>query len=79
MNMTVRDRELAKPDLERMVLSYLRMFPGTQHIERVVVAPRASTRGNWTVVEIEPALSTSADNEARNALVDLQRDFRLKN
>jgi hypothetical protein len=60
-----------------MVLSYLRMLPACQHIEAVEIAPRPKSPRNWILVGTEPPLSTTADNEARNALVDLQQQFRL--
>jgi hypothetical protein len=77
MNMQVRQQALSKTELERMVLSYLRMLPGSQHVARVAVAPCASPRRNWTVLEIDPPLSTAADDEARNALLELRAEFRL--
>lgn len=77
MNMPLGQQSLSKPDLERMVLAYLRMLPGSQHVERVAVAARPQARRNWVVVEIEPPLSTQADDEARNALLSLQDQFRL--
>jgi hypothetical protein len=77
MNIQVRQQALSKPELERMVLAYIRMLPGSQHAQRVVVAARPHTARNWTVIEIEPALSTQADNVARNAISALQDEFRL--
>jgi hypothetical protein len=77
MNMQMSQQVLSKAELERMVLSYLRMLPGSQHIEHVVITPRPGSCRNWAVIEIEPALSTAADNAARNALSELQREFVL--
>lgn len=77
MNTQLHQQVLAKSDLERLVLSYLRMLPGSQHIERVQVAPTNRARRNWTVTVIEPSLSTTADNQARSAISELQREFRL--
>ncbi len=68
---------LSKAELERMCLANLRMLPGSQHIERVVVAPRPNAKRNWIVIEIDPPLPTSADDEARNAVAELQAQFRL--
>jgi hypothetical protein len=68
---------MSKSELERMLLAYLRMLLGSQHIECVAVAECPGSRSNWTVLEIDPPLSTGADNEARNALSQLQREFRL--
>jgi hypothetical protein len=79
MNIQVRQQVLSKPELERMVLAYIRMLPGSQHTERVVVASRPNTARNWTVLEIEPPLSVRADNDARNAISALQDEFRLGN
>ncbi len=77
MNMPLGRQALSKAELERMVLSYLRMLPGSQHVARVAVAERANRARNWVVVEIDPPLSTAADDEARNALATLQDEFRL--
>ena len=77
MNMQMGRQALSKTNLERMVLSNLRMLPGCQHIETVEVALRPGSERNWIVVGTEPPLTTAAENEARNALVDLQRQFRL--
>jgi hypothetical protein len=77
MNMQLGQQTLSKSELERMVLSYLRMLPGSQHIDHVVVARRPGARRNWTVIEITPPLSAAADNAARNALFELQREFTL--
>ncbi len=68
---------LSKAELERVVLSNLRMLPGCQHIEHVLVVERPGPRRNWAVIEIEPPLSTAADNAARNAISALQREFLL--
>lgn len=77
MNMQLGRQSLVKSELERMVLAYLRMLPGSQHIERVAVAARPHAARNWVVVEIDPPLSTQADDEARNALMSLQDQFLL--
>lgn len=77
MNMQVGRQALSEPELQRMVLSYLRMLPVCQHITAVEIALRRGSQRNWILVGTEPPLSTSADNEARNALVELQRDFVL--
>jgi hypothetical protein len=77
MNQELRQQILSKTALERMVLSYLRMLPGSQHVERVEVVERPNSRRNWAVVVIEPTLSTAADDKARNALCELQWQFRL--
>ena len=77
MNVQLRQQALSKPELERMVLAYVRMLPGSQHAQRVVVAARPHTARNWTVLEIDPPLSTRADNDARNAISALQDEFRL--
>jgi hypothetical protein len=77
MNQQLGQQALSKSELERMVLAYLRMLPGSQHIDHVAIVERACSRSNWTVLEIEPPLSTRADNEAHNALSQLQREFRL--
>ena len=77
MNMQLRQQMLSKPELERMVLSNLRMLPGSQHIEHVLVAERRGSLRNWAVIDIEPPLSTAADNAARNAISALQREFLL--
>lgn len=77
MNVQVSQQALSKSDLERMVLAYIRMLPGSQHVHHVSIAARAKVGRNWTVLEIEPPLSTRADNEARNAISALQAEFRL--
>ena len=77
MNQELRQQILSKTALERMVLSYLRMLPGSQHVESVEVVERPNSRRNWAVVAIEPTLSTAAEDKARNALSELQRQFRL--
>ena len=76
MNIQLRQQPLSKVELERMCLSHLRMLPGSQHIERVAIIGRKGAR-NWTLLETNPSLSTTAENEARNALIDLQAQFRL--
>ncbi len=75
MNMRLGRQALSKAELERKVLSYLRMLPGSQHVARVMVAGRSHSARNWVVVEIDPPLSTAADDEARNALATLQASF----
>jgi hypothetical protein len=75
--MQVGRQALSEPELRRMVLSYLRMLPACQHIVAVELATRRGTHRNWILVGTEPPLSTVAENEARNALVELQRDFML--
>jgi hypothetical protein len=60
-----------------MILSYLRMQPGCQHIEAVEIAPRQNAQHNWILVGTEPALYTAADDQARNAILTLQSEFRL--
>jgi hypothetical protein len=77
MNQELCQQTLSKSALERMVLSYLRMLPGSQHVERVVVTERPGSRRNWAVIAIEPSLSTAADDKARTAVSDLQWQFRL--
>jgi hypothetical protein len=77
MNMQVGRQTLSEPELQRMVLSYLRMLPACQHIAAVEIAPRHGSQRNWILLGTEPPLSTAADNEARNALVELQREFAL--
>jgi hypothetical protein len=77
MNIEVGRQALSKPQLERMVLSYLRMLPACQHIEAVEIAHRSKSERNWALLGTQPPLSTLGDNAARNALVELQRDFRL--
>ncbi len=77
MNVQFRQQSLSKAELEKMCLSYLRMQSHSQHIERVVVAPRPNVKRNWIVIEIDPPLPTSADDEARNAVAELQAQFRL--
>jgi hypothetical protein len=77
MNIQVRRQALSKPELERMVLANIRMLPGSQHAQRVIVAARPHAARNWAVLEIDPPLSTQADNDARNAISALQDEFRL--
>jgi hypothetical protein len=77
MNVHLRQQALSKSELERMVLAYIRMLPGSQHAERVAVTARSHPARNWTVLEIEPPLSTRAENQARNAVAALQGEFRL--
>jgi hypothetical protein len=77
MTMQLGRQALSKFELERMVRAYLRMLPGSQHISHVQIASRPGSAHNWVVVEIAPPLSTVADDEARNALVTLQSEFRL--
>lgn len=77
MNIQLGSQSLAKADLERVCLSYLRMLPRCQHIQSVTIAPRPTSPRNWVVIEIEPPLPTAADNDARNALTELQGEFRL--
>jgi len=77
MGMQIGRHALSKSDLERMVLCYLRMLPACQHIEAVEIAHRVKSERNWTLLGTQPPLSTLGDNVARNALADLQRDFRL--
>lgn len=78
MNMQLGRQALSKPDLERMVLFWLRLVPWCQHLKSVEIALRPNSARNWTLISTEPALSTAAENEARNALIELQRDFRLQ-
>ena len=77
MNIQLGRQSMAKAELERMCLSYLRMLPRCQHITSVTIAPRPSSQRNWVVIEIDPPLPTAADNDARNALTELQGEFRL--
>ena len=77
MNVQVRQQSLSKTELERMVLAYIRMLPGSQHVRHVSIAARARAGRNWAVLEIEPSLSMRADNEARNAISALQAEFQL--
>jgi hypothetical protein len=77
MNIQLGRQTIAKAELERVCLSYLRMLPRCQHVTRVTIAPRPSSQRNWVVVEIDPPLPTQADNDARNALTELQGEFRL--
>jgi len=77
MTIQASQQALSKSELERMVLAYIRMLPGSQHVQHVSIRARAQTGRNWTVLEIEPALSTRADSEARNAISALQAEFRL--
>jgi hypothetical protein len=77
MNIQLGRQALSKVELERVCLSYLRMLPSCQHITHVTIAPRPASQRNWVVIEIEPSLATAADNEARNALTELQSEFRL--
>jgi hypothetical protein len=77
MNIQLGRQAMAKAELERVCLSYLRMLPRCQHITRVTIAPRPSAQRNWVVIEIDPPLPTAADNDARNALTELQGEFRL--
>lgn len=77
MNIQLRRQTIAKAELERVCLSYLRMLPRCQHVTRVTIAPRPSSQRNWVVIEIDPPLPTQADNDARNALTELQGEFRL--
>ena len=77
MNIQLGRQTIAKAELERVCLSYLRMLPSCQHITRVTIAPRPSSQRNWVVIEIDPPLPTAADNDARNALTELQGEFRL--
>lgn len=78
MNMLLGRQALSKPELERMVLFWLRLVPWCQHLKSVEVAHRPNSDRNWVLISTEPALSTAAENEARNALLELQRDFRLQ-
>lgn len=77
MNMMVSKQALSAREIERMCLAHLRMLPGSQHVRRVTIFPRRNLQRNWAVAEIEPPLSTAADNEARNALAELQRELSL--
>jgi hypothetical protein len=77
MNIQASQQALSKAELERMVLANIRMLPGSQHVQRVSVAPRANAGRNWTVLEIEPPLTTRADGEIRNVISALQAEFRL--
>ncbi|HUE64782.1 MAG TPA: hypothetical protein VMO78_10455 [Rhizomicrobium sp.] len=77
MNVQVSQQALSKTELERMVLAYIRMLPGSQHVHHVSIAARPRIGRNWTVLEIEPSLPTRADNAARNAIAALQVEFRL--
>jgi hypothetical protein len=78
MGMQIGRQALSRPDLERMVLAYLRiMLPACQHIEAVEIAHRVKSERNWTLLGTQPPLSTLGDNVARNALTELQRDLRL--
>ncbi len=77
MNIQLGRPSMAKAELERVCLSYLRMLPRCQHITSVTIAPRPSAQRNWVVIEIDPPLPTAADNDARNALTELQSEFRL--
>jgi hypothetical protein len=77
MNIQLGRQSLGKTELERVCLSYLRMLPRCQHIKSVMIAPRPGSQRNWVVIEIDPPLPTAADNDARNALAELQGEFRL--
>lgn len=77
MNMMVSRQALSAREIERMCLAHLRMLPGSQHVQRVSIVARANSQRNWAVVEIYPPLPTQADNDAHNALVELQREFSL--
>lgn len=77
MNIQLGRQSMAKAELERVCLSYLRMLPRCQHITSVTIAPRPASQRNWVVIEIDPPLPTQADNDARNALTELQGEFRL--
>ena len=77
MNIQLGRQTIAKAELVRVCLSYLRMLPRCQHVTRVTIAPRPSSQRNWVVIEIDPPLPTQADNDARNALTELQGEFRL--
>ena len=77
MNIQASEQALSKSELERMVLAYIRMLPGSQHVHHVSIAARARTGRNWTVLEIEPPLPTRADNAARNAISAMQAEFQL--
>jgi len=77
MNIQLGRQTIAMAELERVCLSYLRMLPRCQHVTRVTIAPRPSSQRNWVVIEIDPPLPTQADNDARNALTELQGEFRL--
>jgi hypothetical protein len=77
MNIQLGRQTIAKAELERVCLSYLRMLPRCQHVTRVTIAPRPGSQRNWVVIEIDPPLPTQADNDARNALTELQGEFRL--
>lgn len=77
MNIQLGRQSLVKNELERVCLSYLRMLPRCQHVTSVTIAPRPSSARNWVVIAIDPPLATTADNEARNALTQLQGEFRL--
>lgn len=77
MTIQASEQALSKSELERMVLAYIRMLPGSQHVHHVSIRARPQTGRNWTVLEIEPSLSTQADSAARNAITALQAEFRL--
>ena len=77
MNIQASQQSLSKTELERMVLAYIRMLPGSQHVHHVLITARPRTGRNWAVLEIEPSLPTRADNAARNAISALQAEFRL--
>jgi hypothetical protein len=78
MNMQLGRQALSKAELERMVFSWLRLLPSCQHLNSVEIAQRPSSTRNWTLISTDPALSTAAENLARNALLELQREFRLQ-
>jgi hypothetical protein len=78
MNMQLGRQALSKTELERLVLSWLRMLPSCQHLDSVEIALRPSSTRNWTLISTEPALSTAAENQARNSLLELQHEFRLQ-
>ncbi len=77
MNMQVGQQVVSRSELERMCLAHIRMLAGSQHTQSVRILARPGSARNWVVLEIEPSLPTAADNEARNALAELQRQFRL--
>jgi hypothetical protein len=77
MNMMVGRQALSAVEIERMCVAYLRMLPASQHVRAVSIVGRQNSSRNWAVVSIDPPLSTMADNEARNVLVELQREFLL--
>jgi len=68
---------LSQPKLEQLCILYLQQFPRCREVQAVALERPATGSGNWSVRDIQPALSIVAAHQARLALQDMQDVFRM--